>query len=151
MRVALCVCILSILINFSVLSTVEAGEGNRYISEAIDAAEQGNCSRAFSLLDEAKKIRSKDFTTYFVIGTTYVRCNNPEQAKQYFKKGLKLAKQMSVQDEYIKGNMAVSYAFLGEFRNAKILAEEAKILFIKSGDTKRANDMNRLILSLQNR
>jgi len=152
MKAAFYMLILGVLAT-TLLSVSEANAGNadNELSEAVDAAEQGNCHKAFSLLAKAKKKAPEDYQVYFMTGTTHLRCGKPKQAKPYLEKGINLAEHMAVQDRYTKGDIATSYALLGNFSKAKIYGEEAIKLFNEAGDTNRANRMKALLLDIQNR
>lgn len=127
----------------------DASDSNRYVSEGIDAAEQGNCHRAYSLFEKAMEKSSNDYQVYFVTGMTYMRCGESKKAKPYLERAITLAKQLTVQNKYSRGDIAVAYATLGDYGNARKYGEEAIKLFIAAGDTNRANKMKAFLSSLQ--
>jgi len=133
------------------VSKANAGNADTELSQAVDAAEQGNCPKAFSLLAKAERKTPDDYRVYFVTGMTHLRCGEPKQAKPYLEKGINLARHMAVQDRYTKGDIATSYASLGNFAKAKIYGEEALKLFNEAGDANRANKMKTFLLAIQNR
>jgi predicted Zn-dependent protease len=122
---------------------------NSYMSMANDAAQQGNCPKAFSLLAKARKKAPENYMVYFLTGMTYLRCGDLNQAEPYLKKGIDLAKHMVIQDQYTKGDTAIAYASLGDFDKAKSFAEEAKKLFAEAGDADGVNKMNAFLLQIQ--
>lgn len=133
------------------VSEANAGNADNELNQAIDASEEGNCHKAFSLLAKARNKAPEDYHVYFLTGTTSLRCGEPQQAKLYLEKGINLAEHVAVQDRYTKGDIATSYALLGNFAKAKIYGEEAIKLFNEAGDTNRANRMKALLLDIQNR
>ncbi len=132
------------------ISESNAAESNNYISEAIDAAQHGNCAKAFTLLDRAKAKAPDDYRVYYVAGMTYLRCGKTAQGKSYLEKGIGLAGRMAVQDKYTKGNIAVAYASLGNYPRARLYAEEAKKLFSDAGDSTEVDKMNAFLLNISN-
>lgn len=131
------------------ISEANANGGNKYISEGIDAAEQGNCPRAYSLFEKAIAISPNEYQVYYVTGMTYMRCGEAQKARQFLERAITLAKQKAVQDKYSAGDIAVAYATLSDYGNAKKYGEEALKLFIEAGETSRANKMRAFLSSIQ--
>ena len=128
-----------------------ASDADADISDALEATDKRNCSKAFSLLENARKKTPNDYSVYLVTGAIYVRCGKLKQSMQFYSKAISLAKHVSVQNQYTKSDIAVAYRAIGSNANAISYGKEAAILFDKAGNTSQVEKIDMLINDLESR
>ena len=119
-----------------------------YIEKSSALAVKGEYSQAIKELLIAREKKPNNYLSYFLLGNSYIAIEQPEKAKEYFKKVVELNPNPD-SDALVCIALATAYLNLGESDKVEPLIKKAIHLYEKDKETQKAEDLRRVLIHIK--